>query len=1326
MRIFRSRALLLSVLLLSSCASRQVQTGTSPTSDGGRQASTPPAHSIEPRVHIRELEKQLEGLERQPKAESQRAALLRAIGDAYAELGESTLAVRCYTRSLELYRKVPGSEAEQANSLVLIGFVRADADDAQTALTCFRNALRLYPDIRENWRKIAITHSAIAQALGKVGSIPLAVDEFAVSIRYYERFGNGAADIAAVTAASGALRVKSGNPQEGLRELLKASGMYAQIPGAQIQQATVLRGAAQVQEDLGDLRGARSTCEDVLRLYGHDPATWLEQAEAMERSGRISIRLNEPGAAKIVLNNALDLYRSHARPEDQRTCAEIAVLMGYVLGELGEYDSAARQYEYALGYYRAHPDRKAEIGHICGNYGFDLSKLGKLDEALAQYDVGVAAYKSLGGHELDVADLLIRIGSIDNVLGRYGDSADRLSEAKGLYDGTLKPSKHERAILLINLANAYRGGARYGPALAWDEEAIRLLTGVRDAQRDLARAYRGSGLTLAALGRSTAAIERYDRAVQLLTPFSDTEVDRAQLLNNIANAIGARDGPSVDSVKRYEQALAALANPDRFRRDRAIILNNLGKLLDDLGRPIDAARRFREGLELIRGRHVGGPIEPVLYNNLGVSLDRPPTQEQAYNAFKTAVELYHGMQGFDALRAQALVNLGESLAKRGDSRSAASRCFEGLSLAWTFLIGNGSILDTAEKREFFGENVPSADVIYQSTLRADANNAELGLEAALLRKAIRFELSRHEQRVFLDRGSPQAIRLLQRLIELKREAATVSIRLNQLEAQGTDPGYSRPTGAAARLSELQQEIKQTEAMLRQEDIAFDAQMRLQRTQLSEVKASLRPDEAFLEFVEFASGPGSDQGDHHYGVYLLDGASGHVRGRDLGTVQDIDQVIKAFRDRARFDMGNPLQVESRVADETPLARRSSRLRQLIFDPLMRGRGRLPRRVYIAPEGPIAMIPFEALATERKSDGWKYLGEEVEFVYLTSGRDLVRRSIKKVSPIAAVESTAVLVGDPDYDADNDALIRSIKRELESSAAASNNPARPESTLSSTIVRNAAQTPPTLVGAGRRWEPIPSTGEFVRRVAERLRDRGVRTSVLTGDGAVEEAILFRRCPNILQFATHGIFLPRRPVRRDASIADNPLLRSMLILAGANNQEPRPVLYRGGQRVLTEAELNAAGHKRSDAEAQAVEIGSGYLTAFEISGMDLRCTDLVCLAACESGLGEPEAGEGMVGLRQAFLEAGASSVIMSLWPVPSDETLAQMNDFYDRWLRGGETRYSAFHDAQIASLARARRDRNSGHPFWWAGFVYVGRPGDNVAATQPGRMNHPRQTPP
>ena len=112
-----------------------------------------------------------------------------------------------------------------------------------------------------------------------------------------------------------------------------------------------------------------------------------------------------------------------------------------------------------------------------------------------------------------------------------------------------------------------------------------------------------------------------------------------------------------------------------------------------------------------------------------------------------------------------------------------------------------------------------------------------------------------------------------------------------------------------------------------------------------------------------------------------------------------------------------------------------------------------------------------------------------------------------------------------------------------------------------------------------------------------------------------------------------------------------------------------------------------------------NGILTALEASSLNLWGTKLVTLSACETGVGEVRNGEGVYGLRRAFVIAGAETVVMSLWPVSDYVTRELMTSYY-RGLKSGLGRGDALRQAQLAMLGRKGRE----HPFYWASFIQVG----------------------
>lgn len=114
------------------------------------------------------------------------------------------------------------------------------------------------------------------------------------------------------------------------------------------------------------------------------------------------------------------------------------------------------------------------------------------------------------------------------------------------------------------------------------------------------------------------------------------------------------------------------------------------------------------------------------------------------------------------------------------------------------------------------------------------------------------------------------------------------------------------------------------------------------------------------------------------------------------------------------------------------------------------------------------------------------------------------------------------------------------------------------------------------------------------------------------------------------------------------------------------------------------------------ALQLHDAALTAEAAESLALARSTVV-LSACETALGEHGTGEEMVGLVRAFLVAGASRVVASLWPVDDRVTARFMAAFY-RGLGHGMNPAAALHEAQVA----IRREHP--HPCFWAAFTLFG----------------------
>jgi CHAT domain-containing protein len=143
----------------------------------------------------------------------------------------------------------------------------------------------------------------------------------------------------------------------------------------------------------------------------------------------------------------------------------------------------------------------------------------------------------------------------------------------------------------------------------------------------------------------------------------------------------------------------------------------------------------------------------------------------------------------------------------------------------------------------------------------------------------------------------------------------------------------------------------------------------------------------------------------------------------------------------------------------------------------------------------------------------------------------------------------------------------------------------------------------------------------------------------------------------------------------------------------------------------LATHGQSRLDApNFSYVRLADGQLNAIDAFSLDLRACELVTLSGCETGLALSGGGDEQLGLGRAFLAAGTSSLVMSLWPVEDTATNELMKLFY-QFLLKGESKVQALRAAQSQLL---RNDNsNYAHPYFWAAFRLVGDPSPLKAQT-------------
>jgi CHAT domain-containing protein len=245
------------------------------------------------------------------------------------------------------------------------------------------------------------------------------------------------------------------------------------------------------------------------------------------------------------------------------------------------------------------------------------------------------------------------------------------------------------------------------------------------------------------------------------------------------------------------------------------------------------------------------------------------------------------------------------------------------------------------------------------------------------------------------------------------------------------------------------------------------------------------------------------------------------------------------------------------------------------------------------------------------------------------------------------------------------------------------------------------PTPLLAHHEIHRISSAAVLARLRARRAkRSRASGLFGMVGDGVTNPDDLrlgpARRDP----LAPGARSLPRLARAAEEAEAILGLVRNGRVLRAVGFAATRELVERGALRSF--GVLHFLAHGWFDAERPELSwlalsrfdprgrLRPGLLRARDLARVKLQA-DLVVLSACESGLG---------GLPEAFLTAGASGVVGSLWPVSDRSTAELMPRFYQRLLVRGRPAAAALREAQLALW----RDPRWSAPRNWAGFAFQG----------------------
>lgn len=536
---------------------------------------------------------------------------------------------------------------------------------------------------------------------------------------------------------------------------------------------------------------------------------------------------------------------------------------------------------------------------------------------------------------------------------------------------------------------------------------------------------------------------------------------------------------------------------------------------------------------------------------------------------------------------------------------------------------------------------------------ADNQSVKKALEMALGRKTLAVDAMMALRQSLAVAKDP-------RLKESYRDLNQLNVQLAEMKLAGPSAGQS----TFDHMHDIMQRLQQAQALeerINAEILNLGLAKDLLAHRLDAILARLPPASAYVEIVKYdryVFDAVEERGEERWQSPAYLAFVAHSEKREevklvlLGEASRIEAQIADFRslvtsekeagdDRAAGSGSR--QPGRKHLEGNRLWEAGQALRKAVFDPLSE-HFQETRQVFLAADGELTRLPFEILPLEKG----KYLIDDYQFVYLSSGRDLLPPADDTVHP-----SPPIVMADPDFN-------------LTAGSSVQQEGSLPET--SSTLR--------SYYSAHLAFDPLPGTRAEGIEIAKLL-----KVEPFLEKQALENVLRARPSPYILHLATHGYFLPAasgkdewRDGNRLMNAGIDTLLRSGIVLAGANSW-------------LQSKELPVAA-------------GDGLLNAEDVAALDLSGTELVVLSACETGLGEVTIGEGVQGLRRSFMIAGAKSLVVSLWKVPDAQTQELMVLFYQKIL-AGMPRGEALRRAQLDIRAKYP------HPLYWGAFICVGEAG-------------------
>lgn len=937
-----------------------------------------------------------------------------------------------------------------------------------------------------------------------------------------------------------------------------------------------------------------------------------------------------------------DLYLNEARELAEQHYGR-AQTLAYVYNNLGRSYLDARRYEAAEPFFKAALDIRTHTPGIdkdllaisydnLGNVYLSMDRLADAEQLLLK---ALSLFReALGDTDPDTIICSRNVAQLYALTDRRDKAIDLLStilasveRGEAASPSSVRELLHHRGELYLEAYNLSNAEADLLKALAIGD--------ANEQRSDDERVVR----ILLALARTYEQSREYEKGDAILARAQEQEESAPAPNWQSISLIYSRRGWFQTQLKNWISAEHFLQRAldinkkegDSHDRATAIALNNLAATQAFAGKLQEARATVKQAIEINEKLAPEGVDLAENYNNLGSVLERLGQPDLAEPEYRRSQELFARALGSGHSRTiNAAANLARLLMTTGNSEEA-------LKLAKL----------RADKFEERLLDLLAIGSERQGLLFVRAENpfsllGTFGAAAPLAEVMIKYKGAVTDavfQRRAMSHGSEERKKAAEGW-RLARRKLTEWILLH--------PSEMISPSDRTRRNELGAELELAESKLR---LLNYGGPRLDNARfnisVADIQRRIPSGTVLIDFIRYSHFLTEVKQEDRYGAIVL-GSRAPPRWIPLGKAWEIEQIAEAAE---RAILGSD--------PVTKIPATLHALHRILIGPILPTLPTSAKRLLISPDGALNFVPFAALLDSQE----RFLAERFTVIYLTNARALLR------SKPTQLKKEVVIYSDPTF----------------------------------RLLPRSTAVPSNRLFTGLRLPelaPLPfSTREALalQKIATR---NAWRVTHRKAHQASEADLRTVSKPGILHLATHGFHLPEwgtklvldddasraaggiraRPVPSDthteidAKSKETPTQQRKPPLSTADMyrlgiiSEIKMVSYKDvvlSDPMLRGAVAMAGAQDTLENWRQGVVYpmdNDGIVNAEEATTFDLQGTWIATLSTCDSGKGEFEPGEGILGLQRGFLLAGAQNVLTTLWPVSDALTPRFMTSFYQQ----------------------------------------------------------------